>query len=410
MSGSVPVSADVVIVGGAVIGSSIAYHLARDPAFSGRIVVVEKDPTYAKAASALSAASIRQQFSTAVNIRISLYGINFLRHLGEHLTVDGEVPVIDLHEGGYLYLASGSGPADAGAVTLHDNHAIQTREGADIALFDRAGLAAQFAWLHVDDLACGSWGRTGEGWFDGWALMQAFRRKARSLGVTYVTDEVVDVVRQGRKVVSVVLKSGEVIACGTLVNAAGANGRKVAALAGIDIPVVPKKRFVYTFHCKEALAGVPLLIDPSGAWCRPEGRPDASGQLFIGSIAPAEGEPDPEMDGNDFSVDPHLFEDQLWPLLAHRIPAFAQIRPGRAWAGPYDMNLFDHNAILGPVGDIDNLLLANGFSGHGLQQSPAVGRALAEWVIHGHYRTLDVSDLGFDRIAKQRPVLEKCII
>jgi glycine/D-amino acid oxidase-like deaminating enzyme len=132
--------------------------------------------------------------------------------------------------------------------------------------------------------------------------------------------------------------------------------------------------------------------------------------MFIGSIAPCEGEADPEMDDRDFSVDPHLFEDKLWPLLAHRIPAFEEIRPGRAWAGPYDMNLFDHNAILGPVNGIDNLLLANGFSGHGLQQSPAVGRALAEWVIHGHYRTLDVSDLGFDRIAKQQPVLEKCII
>ena len=410
MSDHAPVSADVVIVGGAAIGSSIAYHLAQDPAFSGRIVVVEKDPTYAKAASALSAASIRQQFSTAVNIRISLYGIGFLRQLGEHLAVDGEVPVIDLHEGGYLYLASGAGPDDAGAVILRDNHAIQTREGADIALFDRAGLAGQFPWLNVEDLACGSWGRTGEGWFDGWALMQAFRRKARALGVTYVTDEVVDVVRQGRVISGVTLKSGDRMACGTLVNAAGANGRKVAALAGVDIPVVPKKRFVYTFHCKQALAGVPLLIDPSGAWCRPEGRPDAAGQMFIGSIAPGEGEADPEMDDHDFSVDPHLFEDKLWPLLAHRIPAFEEIRPGRAWAGPYDMNLFDHNAILGPVEGIDNLVLANGFSGHGLQQSPAVGRALAEWVLYGQYRTLDVSDLGFDRIAKQRRVLEKCII
>ena len=410
MSDAVPVSADVVIVGGAAIGSSIAYYLAQDPAFTGRIVVVEKDPTYAKAASALSAASIRQQFSTAVNIRISLYGITFLRNLGEHLMVDGEVPIIDLHEGGYLYLASGSGPDDPGAVTLRDNHTIQTREGADIALFDRAGLATQFPWLNVQDLACGSWGRTGEGWFDGWALMQAFRRKARALGVTYVTDEVVDVKRQGRMIGGVTLKSGHKIACGTLVNAAGANGQKVAALAGVDIPVVPKKRFVYTFHCKQALTGVPLLIDPSGAWCRPEGKADASGQMFIGSIAPCEGEADPAMAENDFSVDPHLFEDRLWPLLAHRIPAFEEIRPGRAWAGPYDMNLFDHNAILGPVEHTDNLLLANGFSGHGLQQSPAVGRALSEWVIHGHYRTLDLSDLGFGRIAKQQPVLEKCII
>ena len=410
MSDFVPVSADVVIVGGAAIGSSIAYHLARDPVFSGRIMVIEKDPTYAKAASALSAASIRQQFSTSVNIRISLYGISFLRDLGQHLAVDGEAPVIDLHEGGYLYLASGSGPDDPGAVILHENHQLQKAEGADIALFDRQGLKSKFPWLNVDDLACGAWGQTGEGWFDGWALMQAFRRKARALGVTYLTDEVVGVTREGQSVTGVTLRAGHKISCGTLVNAAGAQGAAIAAMAGVTIPVVPKKRYVFTFHCKEPLQNVPLLIDPSGAWCRPEGRPDASGQMFIGSIGPCEGEDDPPMGEDDFSVDPHLFEDKLWPYLAHRIPAFEQIRPGRSWSGPYDMNLFDHNAIIGPVPGLDHFLIANGFSGHGLQQSPAVGRGIAEWILHKEYKSLDLRDLGFDRIAGQRPVLERCII
>ena len=118
-----PSSADIVIVGGAVIGSSVAYHLANDPHFKGRVVVIEKDPTYKYSASALSAASIRQQFSTSVNIRISLYGIDFLRHIGEHLEVDGEKPAIDLHEGGYLYLAT-----DAGREILKSNHACYNRK------------------------------------------------------------------------------------------------------------------------------------------------------------------------------------------------------------------------------------------------------------------------------------------
>ena len=400
-----PLKADIVIIGGAAIGSSIAYHLAAHPLFNGSVLVIEKDPTYQRAASALSAASIRQQYSSAINIRISLYGIAFLRSIGTHLRVDDDVPVLDLHEGGYLYLASGAGHA-----VLAENFAVQNAEGADIAWFDRAGLAAQFPWLRVDDLDCGTWGRRGEGWFDGWALMQAFRRKARSLGVRYVQDEVTGIEKAGSRIQGVRLASGAVVNCPLVINAAGAQGQAVAAMAGVDIPVVPKKRFVYTFHCKTALAGVPLLIDPSGAWCRPEGHADASGQLYIGSIGPSEGDDDPEMAADDFDVDPHLFEERLWPALAHRIPAFEEIRPGRAWAGPYDMNLFDHNAILGPVPQVDGFLLANGFSGHGLQQSPAVGRGLAEYAIFGAYQTLDLSDLGFDRIKAHRPVLEKCVI
>ena len=401
----IPKNTDVVIVGGAAIGSSIAYHLAAHPQFSGSVVVVEKDATYARAASALSAASIRQQYSSAINIKISLCGIDFLRNIGVHLRVDDDVPMIDLHEGGYLYLAS-----EAGKSVLLENYAVQRQEGADIALFDRAGLSKQFSWLNVADLDCGTWGRSGEGWFDGWAVMQAFRRKARALGVRYIQDEVVGIDKALQAVSHVRLASGGRIGCAVVINAAGAQGQNVAAMAGIAIPVVPKKRFVYTFHCKTPLENVPLLIDPSGAWCRPEGHADQTGQLFIGSIGPCEGDDDPPMAEDDFTVDPHLFEDRLWPALAHRIPAFEEIRPGRAWAGPYDMNLFDHNAILGPVTGVDGFLLANGFSGHGLQQSPAVGRGLAEYVIFGAYRSLDLTDLGYDRLAANRPVLEKCVI
>lgn len=400
-----PQNADIVIVGGAAIGSSIAYHLAAHPQFSGSVVVVEKDPSYARAASALSAASIRQQYSSAINIKISLFGIEFLRQIGTHLEVEGHRPSIDLHEGGYLYLAS-----EAGKSVLLENYAVQRQEGADIALFNRQELSAQFPWLRVEDLECGTWGRTGEGWFDGWAVMQAFHRKARALGVHYIQDEVVGLQKTGQAVCGILLASGAKIGCGMVINAAGAHGQKVAAMAGVHIPVVPKKRYVFTFHCKTPLAHVPLLIDPSGAWCRPEGHADAAGQLFIGSIGPNSEANDPPMTDDDFEVDPHLFEDRLWPALAHRIPTFEEIRPGRAWAGPYDMNLFDHNAILGPVIGVDGFLLANGFSGHGLQQSPAAGRGLAEYVIFGNYRSLDLSELGFDRLAAQRPVLEKCVI
>ena len=169
---------DVLIIGGAATGSSVAFHLAADPAFRGRVLVLEKDPSYRFCASALSAASIRQQFSTAVNIRISLHGIAFLREIGRHLAVDGEAPEIGLREGGYLFLAS-----PQGAGVLAQNHALQSSLGADILMLDPAALQTRFPWLGTEGIAAGCWGRSGEGWFDGYALMQAFRRKAVSLGV-----------------------------------------------------------------------------------------------------------------------------------------------------------------------------------------------------------------------------------
>lgn len=397
-------SADIVIAGGAAIGSSIAYHVASDPAFKGRVVVIEKDPTYQFSASALSAASIRQQYSSAINIRMSLYGIQFLREIGERLEVNGDKPGIDLHEGGYLYLAASE---NAGRV-LRENWELQQQEGADILLFTPEETAKRYPWLATDDLHAATWGQTGEGWFDGWGLMQAFRKKARALGVTYIDGKVVDVEREKGRVVAVTLDDGSRIACGALVNAAGASGaRQLAAQAGVSIPVVSKKRCVFTFTCKADLGTFPMLIDASGCYARPEGHRTAEGQMFICGSAPAE-ENDPDTD--DFDVDYALFEEHVWPTLATRVPAFEAIRPGRAWAGHYDMNLFDANAILGPVPDLPNFYLANGFSGHGLQQSPAVGRGLAELLVHGRYLTLDLSEAGFERIAANKPLLEKNVI
>jgi FAD-dependent oxidoreductase domain-containing protein 1 len=393
--------ADVVIVGGAVMGSSTAYHLLSDPGFEGRVVVIEKDPTYQLSASALSAASIRQQYSSAVNIRISLYGIAFLRRIGEHLEVDGERPQIDLKEGGYLYCATG-----AGAPILVENQALQAAEGADILLMDPPALRAWFPWLNVDDLAAGTWGRTGEGWFDGWGLLQAFRRKARSLGAEYLKGEVADVERDGRKVVAVRLTDGTRIACGTLVNCAGSGGRALAAMAGLAIPVQAKRRYVFTFSCRERVENCPLLIDVSGAYVRPEGEGFICGASPEAGLDPDWRDEDPATQEVDFA----FFEEFIWPALAHRVPAFEAIKPGRAWSGPYDMCLLDHNAIVGPAGEIENFHLCNGFSGHGLQQAPAVGRGLSELIVHGRYRTLDLSELGYGRVLANRPLLERNVI
>lgn len=389
---------DVVIAGGAVTGSSTAYHLAALHGMGARVLVLDKDMTYSKAASALSASSIRQQFSSAVNIRVSMYGIDFLRKAREILAVDGDTPDIAVREKGYLYLAT-----QAGAKILAENHVLQEQEGADILLMDVAELKRRFPMVETDDLAAASWGRTGEGWFDGYSLMQAFRRKARSLGVTYRQATVTGLVKAGDRITHVELSDGSRIACGAFLDAGGASGaRAMARLAGFDIPVEARKRSVFSFTAREAMPDLPLTIDISGVWLRPEG------EGFIAGCAPPE-EQDPDAP-DDFDVAWDQFEEIIWPALATRFKLFEELRPGRAWAGHYDLNLFDHNAIVGRMPGYANAFIAAGFSGHGLQQSPAVGRGLAELITQGRYTTLDLSDFAFERIAAGRKILEKNVI
>ena len=388
---------DVVIIGGAVTGSSAAYHLAANPDFHGRVLVIEKDPSYQKCASALSAASIRQQFSTAVNIKISLYGIEFIREIGDRLEVDGDRPDVGFHEDGYLYLAS-----DDGLAVLKENNDLQRQLGADIVFMAPDELAQRFPWLNVEGLAAGTFGVSGEGWFDGYGLMQAFRRKARSLGVEYRSARVAGVALANGKVGGVTLADGEVISAGHVINASGADGKRIAASAGLDIPIEVKKRMIFTFKAEDRIERCPLLIDTDGTYVRG----DSDG--FLCGWAPS-GEADPEVE-DDFNVDWDLFEDHIWPVLANRVPAFERIKLGAAWAGYYDMCAWDENVLLGALPEQPNFLLANGFSGHGLQQSPAAGRGLAELVTYGDFRSLDLSDLSPVRLRQGRQVREKCIV
>jgi FAD-dependent oxidoreductase domain-containing protein 1 len=390
---------DVAIIGGGAIGSSIAFFLASDPTFDGHVTVIERDPTYRQASSALSASSIRQQFSTPENIRMSRFGFAFLADAGTRLAVDGDgASVVDvgLRERGYLYLA-----APGREAALRELHEVQVAEGADVALLTPPELAARFPWLALDGVALGSLGLHGEGWFDGYGLVQALRRKARSIGVEYRAAEAAGVRIAGARVAAVRLDDGTEIACGALVDAAGPWAREVAALAGIDLPVEARRRSVFHFDARRRLDDCPLVIDTTGVWFRPEG------EGFIAGASPAEAD---DLPGLPLEVDRRQFEDVLWPALAARVPAFEAIKVTRAWAGYYEVNTFDHNALLGPAPGLANFYLANGFSGHGIQQAPAVGRAIAELIVHGRYVSLDLSIFGYERIAAGRPVIEKNVI
>ncbi len=389
--------ADVVIVGGGVIGSAIAFFLASDRAFDGRVVVIERDPTYRQASSALSASSIRQQFSTPENIRMSQFGFGFLRGVGERLAVDGEPKVdIGLVERGYLYLASATH-----ASTLRDVHEIQRAEGADVEILDPGALGRRFPWLSTEGIALGSLGRSGEGWFDGDGLTRAFRRKAASLGVEYHAAAVVGLRVTDSRVTAAELDDGTTVSCGTLVDAAGPWAREVAAMAGVALPVEARRRCVFVFSAADPPADHPLVIDPSGAWFRPEGG------AFIGAIAPRPADDLPDL---PLELDPRMWEDALWPVLAARVPAFDRLRRTGGWAGYYEVNTFDHNAILGRHPEVSNLIFANGFSGHGIQQAPAVGRAIGELIVHDRYLSLDLSVFGFERIGAGRRVEERNVI
>jgi FAD-dependent oxidoreductase domain-containing protein 1 len=386
----------IVIVGGGAVGSAVAYFLTADPACDGPVVVVERDPTYARASSALSASSIRQQFSTPINIALSRFGIAFLRELGELLAVDGDRPDVGLVEPGYLFLAS-----PAGLPVLEENHRVQRAHGADVARLDPEALRRRFPWLATDGIAGGALGLSGEGWFDGYALLQALKRKARSLGAEYRTAELVGLELAGDRVVAVQLNDGTRLGCRSLVNAAGPWAARVAALAGIALPVRARRRSVFGFACREKLPGCPLVIDPSGVWFRPEGA------QFIGGVAPP---PDDDPDDLPLEPDHRLFDAIVWPTLAARVPAFEALKPLRAWAGYYEHNMFDQNGIVGLHPALTNFIFANGFSGHGIQQAPAVGRAVAELILHGSYRSLDLTPLGFARIQQGRPLRELNVV
>lgn len=389
-------SSKVVIVGGGVIGSSIAYFLRlSDPTVS--VTVIERDPSYARSSSALSAASIRQQFSTPLSIQMSLFGIEFLRAIGERLEIDGAKPSIDLHEGGYLFLAT-----PAGDTTLRENHALQKSLGADISLLDRIELQARFPWLNTEDLVAGAYGESGEGWFDGYGLVQALRKKAQSLGARYVAEDVTAIHRDGKRVTQVQTANGETYPCDVVVNAAGAWSRRVAEMVGIDIPVYARRRSIFNVTSPGQLERCPLLIDPSGVYFRPEGK------SFICGTSPS-----PENDPDDLpldEVDHALFDDVIWPTLAHRVPQFEALRVQNCWSGYYEYNVLDQNAIIGYHPDVDNCIFANGFSGHGLQQGPATGRGISELILQGRYTSLDLGSLSFTRVLENRPIVEKNVV
>ena len=393
-------SYDVVIVGGAMYGSSVAWFLSDNPDFNGLVLVVEMDPTYEFTSTAHTNSCMRQQFSRELNVRISQFAADFVKNFRDYMGGDARVPQPILQSYGYMYLADNQ----AFAKTLKQAQKVQAECGAGTKFMSAEEIKRDYPFYNVDDILGGNHNLIDEGYFDGNTLFDWWRRSARERGVEYCPNRVVAITKNaaGTRVESVTLETGEVIVCGTVVNASGPRAVVTSRMAGIEIPVEPRKRFTFIFDAENRLdQDLPLTIDPSGVHMRTDG------EFYLAGCLP---EIDPAVAYDDFEMDHEIWEAKVWPIIAHRIPQFEAIKLTNSWAGHYAYNVFDQNAILGPHTKVENFIFVNGFSGHGFQQSPAMGRGTAEFITHGDYRSLDLTPFHFDRIERGEPFVEKAVI
>ncbi len=394
-------SYDVIIVGGGIMGASTAWFLTDNPDFDGRVLVVERDPTYQFASTTHTNSCMRQQFSEELNVRISQFAADFVKNLRTYMGGDDRVPELSIRSFGYMYLAD----TEDFANVLRDNIKVQHAAGAATKLMTADQIKATYPFYNVDDIVLGSINRVDEGYWDGGAVFDWWRRQSRERGVEYIHNEVIAMNRNaaGTRVESVILKSGEVIACGQIVNASGPRAVETSRMIGVDIPVEPRKRYSWVFSAEKPLdQDLPLTIDPSGVHVRENG----GGTYQAGGHSDI----DPAVAYDDFAMDHSLWENHVWPVVATRIPQFEAIKVQSEWAGHYAYNVFDHNAIAGPHPEVTNFFFLNGFSGHGLQQSPAMGRGTAEMLTYGAYRSLDLRPFHFERIMTNSPILERAVI
>jgi glycine/D-amino acid oxidase-like deaminating enzyme len=385
---------DVVIIGGGIIGSSIAYHLAND-GFPGQIAVFEKDPTYELSSTTLSAGGVREQFSTEVNIRISQYSIAFYEKFDEVMAVNGEKAHADFRQQGYLFLGN-----EKNWPLIKSHFHLQKSLGARVELLSMEETLKRIPHLNPEGLVGASFGQR-DGYLDPYGTLQGFVKKARSLGAHYLYDEITEIMKEGKRVTGVVTRKGDKYGAGVLVNAAGPWAAEVGRMAGVNLPVDAVRRMIFVFQPSQLFDyDLPLVIDVSGLYFRHEtGKVIMTGKSILD-----------EPPGFNFKVDNFFFNQTMWPILADRISVFDRLKLIKGWAGLYEINRLDSNALLGTHPELEGFYMAIGFSGHGFQQAPAVGKAMSELIRLGRYETLDVSPLHYDRAFTGRLVIEEEVV
>ena len=384
---------DIVIIGGGIIGSSIAYHLARDDR-AATIAVLERDNTYSKAATPRGSGGIRQLFSLPENIEMARYGLDFYKNFDRTMSSEDNQISVSFRRQGYLFVS------DAGneKVMEHNFHN-QQKLGVKAELLDKTQLNRLFPSIYNNDIKLAVYSPD-DAWIDAYSALSGFKSKAQELRVTYISKEIKSANIQNKKITSLTCSDGPTVKGKEFILATGAWSGEVAKYFDINIPVEPMSRETYFFRCDKEIEPLPFIKTETDLAFRPEGKGYTGGM------------PDWSVKGGwNWALSPTRFEDTVWPSLAHRIPAMETIKLERPWRGHYARNTLDYNAIIGPwAADPHNLLIATGFSGHGIMHAPATGLAISELVLEGRYKTIDLTRFGTERIVLEKPYLELGII
>ncbi|MFN8455946.1 MAG: FAD-binding oxidoreductase [Anaerolineae bacterium] len=381
---------DVIMVGGGVMGCAIAYYLLKADSRL-KIALLEQDPTYAKASTPLSDGNTRLQFNIKENIQMSLYGLEVLATFAEDMVVAGDKPDVAFRQQGNLFIID-----EASREETQQGLALQQSLGAAVEWLTPDEVQQLYPLYNLAGCVGGTWGRL-DGTMSPLAVLLAYKKKAIALGAHFIQAEVSELLRGQNRISGVKLASGDTLAAPVVVNAAGPWAAKIAQTVGVNLPIQSIKREVTVVETPAQPDKIlPAIFFPSGLYGIHEGE----GLFMWGKSLP-----DDPITYDDFTWERSRFEELLWPELVELIPAFDRLKVVRGWAGLYEVNTFDGNALLGEWPEVKGFFLANGFSGHGFQQCHAVGRYLAE-TITAQPPSLDLSIFSPRRILENKPVFE----
>lgn len=381
---------DVIVVGGGVMGCATAYYLLKfDPRLN--VAILEMDPTYEKASTPLSDGNTRIQFNIKENIQMSQYGLEVLSRFGEEMEVNGERPDPAFRQQGNLFVLD-----EASRDETYEGMLLQRSLGCEVSWLTPEDVQRYFPLYNLKGCVAGTFGPR-DGTMLPMAVLDGYKKKAIALGAKYIQAEVIEILNEGDQITGAKLASGEILNSSIVMNAAGAWALKVAQTVGVNLPIAPTKRQVTIVETTYQGEGtLPVLFLPSGLYLIHEG-----GGLFMCGKS----FPDDYIGYDDFRWEKNKFEEKIWPELVEFVPSFDRLKILRGWAGLYEVNTLDGNAILGEWPDLRGFYFANGFSGHGFQQCHGVGRYIAELML-GMSPSLDLSVFSTRRILENMPVFE----